>query len=67
MQKALALTRQTVHWDAPRFACAGDAQHAWQTWQATKNVAQGLWAVEGAILEEDTPEGPQWRVLQASG
>jgi len=53
---------QIARWDAQRFACADDAQHAWQTWQATKKVTQSLWAIEGAIREETTPEGPQWRV-----
>ncbi len=61
-REAASLDRQIASWDPQRFACADDAEHAWQTWQATKAVAQGLWAVEGAILEEDTPEGPQWRV-----
>ena len=61
VRAAEALDRQIAHWGLQRFACADDAQHAWQTWPATKAVAQGLWAIEGTLLEEDTPEGPQWR------
>ena len=67
-QEAQRLDKARQQWDRRRFACQADASAAWESWQATKTVAQSAWAVASEIIEVPQADAPSlWKVQVTRG
>ncbi len=45
------------------FACAADAEAAWETWRTTKKVERATWQIHGTVVEA----ADQWRIEATRG
>lgn len=50
--EAATFDRDLKRLGAQRFACAADAEAAWDTWCSPKKVARATWQIHGTVVEE---------------
>ncbi len=46
-----------------RFACAADAEAAWETWSAAKKVGRATWQIQGTVVKAED----EWRIEATRG